>query len=104
MITVKQNDTSREITTTLTLDDSVIDLTGCTVHVLKRDEAGATVIRQVTVLDPATSGQVKWSLVSDVAASGIFQLEWRVTKADTSKVTVPNDSYERLTIVPVLGT
>jgi hypothetical protein len=105
-MTIKQNDTSRPILGTLYLDDVAIDLTTAdTVELLWRRRGSATpaVAREATITNAAL-GQVSYTpIADDVALAGEYHLEWRITYANTTQLTVPSSGYIELNIERILG-
>ena len=101
--TVKRNDTSQAWTDTLTLNGSAINLVGCTVKLIISHEHGTVVSWSATVVS-AAAGTVSYQPVTaDVATAETLKLEWEITYPDLTVLTVPNDSYITLKIIPDLN-
>jgi hypothetical protein len=109
--TIKQDDTARYVEDTLEFNDAAINLTGATVvFVLRRikDENGNVVnedaVRRDAVVVSAVAGTVRYQLVAaDTEDAGLYRCEWEVTLADLTILTVPDDGYNFLKILPDVG-
>ena len=100
-IYIKQRDTARNITDTLTLGGSAIDLTGATVVMVWRDTGTpANVYRRTTVtITDAAAGAVSYApATADVASAGRFEFEWEITFGDSTILSVPTQDYHILNI------
>lgn len=101
-ITVKQHDTKGKFTDVLTLNNQPIDLTDCDVLFLMKGGKIA-LATSATVVDPI-GGSVEYQPTStDVATAGRFRQEWQITFPSGEILTVPNDSYNTITIMADLG-
>ena len=100
---VKQNDTSPSMLATLQDANGVaVDITRATVNFYMGNINGNLVNSTATIVD-AEAGQVRYDWVaSDTANSGMYQAEFEVVYADTSKETFPNNSYISVVIKPDL--
>jgi hypothetical protein len=108
---VKQGDTARVWTDTLTIDDEPIDLTGAVVKLRIRayepsgpfgtlggTPTGDATEEDATVTD-ALAGEVSYQPNDgDVAVAGFFALEWAITIAG-AHLTVPSNGYIILQVV-----
>lgn len=103
MIELKQHDTSRPITDTLTINGVAINLANATVSLIFRAADGTVTKRTATIVS-AGFGQVQYTPIpADVATPGIFDLEWEIVFVDSTNLTVPTSGYIRLIIHPDLG-
>jgi hypothetical protein len=104
VVYLKRGDTARKITDSLSLDGAPIDLSGTTV-VLVWAPAGEAVQRKTASIgeDPSL-GQVSYTMsAEDVATAGVVRIEWEITFADQSVLTVPTLDDTILRILPDLG-
>lgn len=104
-IYIKEGDTARAWTDTLTLDGDPIDLTDATVVLVKR-RVGVCDSEERLEADIVSSaaGTVSYQpLENDVEIAGTFELEWEITFSDDSVLTVPTSGYIRLIILRDLG-
>jgi hypothetical protein len=102
-VSIKKGDTSRKLTDTLTLDGSAINLTGGSVVLVWRDQDG-TVSRKTATIASAVDGEVEYQLLTaDVADAQRVLLEWEITFADTTVLTVPTMEFIVLNILDDLG-
>lgn len=100
--TIKQNDTSPGIRTTLYDGDGLIqDITGnlgVTFHM--KNAAGTVVIDEAATVVDAAGGVVSYTFdATETATAGAFEAEFEVTYADGSIETFPNGSNIAITIV-----
>jgi len=103
LITIKENDTARTLTDTLTLDGSPINLAGATVVLVWRLPDGTVNRRDATVVS-ATAGTVSYApLAEDVADAGLHRLEWEVTLSEGGVLTIPSSGYIRINVIADLG-
>ena len=104
VVYIKRGDTARKITDSLSLDGGPIDLTGATV-VLVWAPAGADAQRKAaSIVGDPTLGQVSYTMsAEDVATAGVVRIEWEITFADQSVLTVPTLDNTILRILPDLG-
>lgn len=101
---LKRGDTARLITDTLLQGGAPINLTGATV-VLVWAPVGAAVQRKAaSIVEDPTMGQVSYTpSAEDVATAGVVRIEWEITFADQSVLTVPTLDDIILRILPDLG-
>jgi hypothetical protein len=99
-IFVKRDDSSRTLIDTLLYSDgSPIDLTGATVKLIWNN------VKKDATIVAATLGQVSYHLTEDdVRNVGTIILEWEVTFADESQLTIPTQGHITLRILPTLDT
>lgn len=99
MVTIKQHDTGRQWTDTLTINGVPINVTGCTIALLIRRKVSPAVVRRSAVVVSGAAGTVSYQPVSDdVANAGVFYLEWEITFPGGAQLSVPSDGYIELTI------
>lgn len=103
-LTIKRNDLARKIEDVLKIDGAAIDLTGSSVSIVLRNKTtGSTIKRAASIVD-AASGQVEYQFASgDTATAGAYELEWEIVFPDTKPLTIPDNSYHLLNILPDLG-
>jgi hypothetical protein len=98
---IKRHDRYPSITATLLDGDgAAIDLSGCTVTFLMREQTAAslTVNAAATVVS-AAAGTVRYDwLAADVDTAGRYYCEWQITYPDTKKMTVPTSGYDLVII------
>lgn len=103
---IKQGDTLKPIEAVLQDEIGPINLSSCTVRMIIR-RVGATrvsaLVRTCTLTD-AANGRVtmNWQ-AGDTAKSGSFRAEFEITYPDTKKMTVPNNGWVSIVILPDLG-
>lgn len=115
--TIKRNDTWRPLEATLqqqAVDGSgvpiantwvAIDLTNATQVKLRLKSATAVITTGATTIVDAVNGKVSYPWqVADLAVKGDYQFEWEITWTGGAVQTVPNDSYNSLTILADLDT
>jgi hypothetical protein len=102
-VTVKRGDTGRILTDALLFGGAPLDLTLKTVQIVIKDLAtGLSTKSNATIVTPL-EGTVKYALTApQVAVAGSFLIEWEVTQAG-NVLTVPDNEYHRLEIVPDLA-
>ena len=102
---VKQNDTSRAVQDTLTLNGAPINLTGATVTFKMRlVSGGMALVKTAAVVGDPTLGVVQYSFVgTDLANPGSYYVEWLITFADGHLLTVPDDSYAQINVIAQVG-
>lgn len=108
--TVKQGDTARTITGTLTFNSAAINLTGATVYLIFRrvqDYTGRHVsddaVERTATVVSAAAGTVSYQLVADdTADSGLYHLEWEINFSGGTILRVPDKGYHRLVVQPNL--
>lgn len=101
-ISIKKGDTARAITDTLSLAGSPINLTGAAVVLVWN--LNGTVSRKTATIVSAAAGTVSYAPEpADVSTVGTVLLEWEITFADTTVLTVPTLRPIRLEILPDLG-
>lgn len=81
-----------------------LDLTGATVVIRYRDKDQMTdeVIESVTIMqttDPATLGDIAWTPVA-AAVAGDYNTNWIVTLPGSKPMTIPNDRYLWMQVLP----
>ena len=104
IIYLKRGDTARKITDTLSLDGQPIDLTGATVVLVWAPARLATQRKAATIVSDPTTGIVSYvPSADDVATAGVVRIEWEITFADQSVLTVPTLDEIILRILPDLG-
>jgi hypothetical protein len=105
-VTIKRNDTHPPIEATLKdANGDPIDLTGAAVKFIMKKTGAVTPILStaMTIVSP-TEGTIKYEWEAGTTAiAGLYEFEFEITFADTSKLTVPNAEYERLRILEDLG-
>lgn len=101
---VKQNDTSRSLTDTLTQGGSPIDLTGSTVKILFK--LNDTLVEAAATIDAdPTTGVVSAEIpVAVVSTVGRWHTEWEITYANQKQLSVPTSGYNTLIVNPDLNT
>lgn len=102
--TFTKNDRRTALADTLVdADGDPIDLTGHTVALLMKNNAGTTKVNySAATVDDATSGEVSYSwALGDLDTAGVYWYWWRVTRTSDSKVEhFPGDGRKRkLTVV-----
>lgn len=102
---IKQNDTLPSVEAELlNADNSVINLTGCTVRFLLATAPGETPKGGAAVITSALQGKVRYDwAASDTAEVGEFLGEFQITFGDGRILTVPNGSYIEIEVVSDLG-
>lgn len=103
MHTVKRNDTSRAWTDTLKLNNAAINLTNCTVKLNIRHEDGTTAERSATIVSAAAGTVTYTPVAADVTNAEILKLEWEITYSGGATLTVPNDGYIYVKVIPDLN-
>ncbi len=103
-LSIKQHDLARKLTDTLTIDGEPIDLNGAVVSIVfQNEEGGDPVVREATITD-ATGGQVEYQFVDDdTTDAGTWFFEWEIVFGDAAPLTVPDNGYYKLIIMPDLG-
>jgi hypothetical protein len=102
---IKQNDTSPSVSATLKdANDTVINLTGCTVMFhMEAVDGTLKVDAEMTVTD-ATGGVVQYDWeVGDTDTAGTYYVEFEVTYGDSAVETFPNNNKEVIIIRPELN-
>jgi hypothetical protein len=100
---IKQNDTTRSVTDTLLLGEAPINLTGATVVLVLKRKGGEVIRKSATITD-APSGKVSCALgANETSQPEQFQAEWEVTLNGGGIITVPDDSYHIIQVLPDLG-
>ena len=103
-ITIKQHDTARALTDTLTIDGAAINLSGAAVVLVFQDDQGSAPVRRAASIVSAAAGTVSYQLIAaDTAEAVTFTLEWDITFGDGSILTVPDNDYYRLIVKADLG-
>lgn len=100
---VKENDTERTLSETLSVDGSTFNLTAHTVKALFR--RGNTLVEQAaTVVGAATDGKVTCPIPDAVLSEvGEWSYEWEITQTSTGKkLSVPTKGYNALIVNPNL--
>jgi hypothetical protein len=82
-----------------------IDLMGCSVWFIMTPEGADTPsIQRLAVIDDAVSGRVHYQwLPGDTDAPGNYLAEWEILYPDGTRRTIPEDGYDRVSIVADLG-
>lgn len=103
-ISIKQFDTARAIEDTLEIGGVAIDLTECTVKINLYDLAnGVMWQRDAEISATPTDGGVSYTPVDDdVENHGDFEFEWEITYPDNTRLTVPTEARNKLTIYPAI--
>jgi hypothetical protein len=99
---IKRNDTSPAILATLQdADDNAIDITGATVRFhLRAIGAKQVTVDSAAVIVAPLDGIVRYDWNSaDTDVAGSYQAEFKVTYADASIETFPNNGYLRVEII-----
>jgi hypothetical protein len=95
---IKRNDTARKFTDQFLVDGTPVNLQGAAVSLIFRPAGGVPIKRTATITN-ASEGRVEYHLIAaDVAASGVFQLEWEVVFQSGDQLTFPSSGSYRLTI------
>jgi hypothetical protein len=98
-LTIKRYDTAPPLTASLAVNGQPLDLTNATSVKLIMKSAGALVTGTCTIVD-AVDGGIKYVWAGgDTAVSGTYQVEFQVTWNDGTKQTLPNDSYDTVTVM-----
>lgn len=109
-ITMKKGDRFPSFETTLSDNAGAIDLTDCTVQFrMSLPGAAGTLLQAAAVVvypaeqaDPLKRGKVRYDWqVGDTDATGVHNAEWRVTRLDGRKFTVPRgpgQTFDTVTI------
>ena len=104
VVYLKRGDTARKITDTLSLDGQPLDLTGATVVIVWAATGAEVERKNASIENDPTLGQVSYTITADdVAAAGAVRIEWEITFADQSVLTVPTLDEIILRILPDLG-
>ncbi len=101
---IKQGDTSGKFTDILKVNGVPVNLTGATVSFVMR-AVGRIVVSQAAVITnpPGTNGAVEYQPVTnDVAFAGEFKQQWKAVFSDGKILTFPNNTYNKITILPNL--
>lgn len=86
------------------LNDEAIDLTGAMVSFILKNPSGSILIKAAATITDAATGQVEYQPTADnMANAGTFSQEWEIVFSDDSILTVPNDGYNEVQIIPDLG-
>ena len=102
---IKQGDNQPELIETLSeLEASYPDLTGCEVRLIIRLAGDSPkVIVKTAVVEDAALYEVRYAFSSEETAStGIYLYEWEVEYPDGKKITVPQDGFRVMHVVPDL--
>jgi len=105
MFTIKQNDTLPNLEAQLfDYDDVPINLELCGVHFHMMDKKLVIKINRLVTIDDMEQGKVKveWQ-EGDTKETGTFKCEFEVNMPDGKIITVPNDGYFLISIVPELA-
>jgi len=100
-VKIKRNDSGRVL-----LDILPLDVTGAVIVFVMRNVADSgNVFRIEGEIVDAPSGQVKVILGEDVLVLGAtYQAEWEITfTVPPGVITIPQDSYHTVEVVPDLG-
>lgn len=90
---IKQNDTAPSIQEILSLNGTVIDLTGCTVRFHMKVLDGVIKIDQPATVVDAVNGIVQYDWdAGDTDTVDNFFREWEITLPSGRIMTVPNDT------------
>lgn len=100
---IKRNDTRGAIKATLSNENGVVDLTGCSVRFIMARRKRIKVDRQA-IIEDALNG-VAWFVFEqgDTDEAGTYQAEFEVTFTDNRVETFPNDGYITVEIKSDLG-
>ena len=94
---IKKNNTSPVLQATLKdAFGNVINLNGASVrfHMKELGESTLKIDTQAEIVEPATSGIVRYSWRSgDTSSAGIFKAEFEVTYYDNNVETFPNEDF-----------
>lgn len=104
-VKIKRNDTARSIEDTLMFGGVVINLTGATVVLVLKSDLG-TVVRRTAAVVSASAGTVRYTLVAgdwNTLTAGVWKTEWEVTISGGTVLTIPDDGYHTIEIVPDLS-
>jgi len=103
---IKQNDSRPYLDAQLfNADNTVIDLTGCTVRFIMAPTSGGSVkVNGLCAITDAMNGKVRyyWQ-TGDTDAFGDYKAEFEVTFPDGSRQTIPNDGYIIVSVTKDLG-
>jgi hypothetical protein len=103
---IKANDTRQQLTATLELDGSAVNLSGCTILcLLKLNESPFTAYSIAAEIVSAAAGTVKClaSTSGFPTVAGTYKQEWQVTFGDATVLTFPSNSYNELKILDDLN-
>lgn len=104
IITIKQRDTARKISDTITVSGVPLNLAGATVVLVMKNAVGEAVTRRNATVVSAAAGTVEYQLVAgDTENVASFQIEWEVTVSGGGILTVPDSGYHWMDVIPDLG-
>lgn len=104
IVSIKQHDTARKISDALTFNGAAIDLSSATVSIIIKDKEGNGPGKKSATIVNGPAGTVEYQLVSgDTATAGEFLMEWEVVLPGGGILTVPDNEYHKLRILPDLG-
>ena len=105
MIFMKKGNLQPPVEATL-LDGNAdpINLTGATIKMVMRKVSTGVVLEKTMVIVSAIAGTLKYDWVAgDTDNPGFYDIEFKITFSDTTSLTVPNNTYDRLEIIDNLG-
>jgi hypothetical protein len=102
---IRENDTLPKIRATLTDPDGIIDLTGATIRFHMNVTKGGTpkVNALADVVGDPMLGVVEYAwIATDTDSPGDYFAEWEITFSGGDILSIPNDSYIDIQILPDL--
>ena len=79
--------------------EKAVNLTGATVEIRYRPQAGGAVTTKTASITDAAKGCVSYGWVSgDTDTAGVYVARWRVTYADGKKSSFPNVGFIKIAI------
>ena len=103
---IKRGDTAPPIDATLEDEVGPIDLTAATSvkAIFKSQGAGTTTFFATCTVTSAAAGQVRYTWgPTDTATVNVYNLEFEIAWADSTKTTVPTEGYLVVEVVQDLG-
>lgn len=103
-LTIKRHDTWPPLGATLSDENGPIDLTTASQVLVLLKSSSFLVDGTCTIDTPKTNGHVTYAWVAgDTANSGTYEAEFQIDWGSGRIETVPNDSYDTVTIMDDLG-
>ncbi len=101
---IKSFDTALDFTLTAQVGTDLLDLTGGSVMFILKTDDGEPFVAEATIDDDPASGVAVYTPGEDFPTTvGVYQQEWEVTTADGLKMTFPQSTYNKVTIVADLN-
>jgi hypothetical protein len=103
--TIKQNDRSPAITSTLTAGGAAVDISGTSVKfIMRAPGAGMAKVNAAATIVSGPAGTVSYSWgATDTDTAGLYAAEWEVTFAGGIKRTWPAEDYLYVNVVADLA-